>query len=115
MASCGHCGGNLFYRASEGALLEEYCLHCEKPKTTVISVNDGIPKHKTVELPWGEPDNGRVGTLCEHDGSTYVWSTYGWVFAGTKDEGFVWPDKKRNPNSRRAAILAQRERKRVGH
>ena len=102
----------MFYRGSEGSLVEEYCRHCEEPGPKVILMKDGIPKQKAVELPWGEPDNGRVGTLCEHDGCTYVWSTYGWVLAGTKDAGFIWPDKKRNPNSRRAAILAQRERKR---
>lgn len=111
---CYECGENMFYRQDEGSYPGEYCLHCNRRQPTVILVKDGIKKQEAVELPWGEPDDGRVGTLCEHEGSTYVWSTYGWVLAGTKDEGFVWPGKKRNPNNRRAAILAQRERKKNG-
>jgi hypothetical protein len=110
VAICEQCGGDLFYKAEEGSYLEEYCLHCNKRQPTVVLMKDGTTKQKPVKLPWGEPDDGRIGTLSSHNGSTYVWSTSGWVLAGKSDEGFVWPGKKPNPNSRRAAILAQRER-----
>lgn len=112
MAKCNTCGNNLFHTALPGALLKSYCPGCEKPAPKVILVKDGIKKQKPVELPWGEPDGGRIGTICACDGSFYVWSPSGWILAGTKDEGFIWTYKKRKPNSRREAILAQRKRKR---
>jgi len=114
MPKCNVCGNTLFYSALPGEFAKKFCRGCDGPGPKVILVNDGIPKQEPVELPWGEPDGGRIGTLCEHNGSAYVWGPTGWILAGTKDEGFIWPGKKRNPNSRRAAILAQKERKKNG-
>lgn len=111
MASCGHCGGNLFYKASEGSLLKAYCPRCEKPETKVILVKGRIPKQDPVDLPWDPPD-AKIGTLCEYNGTAYVWGPKGWILTGTKDEGYVVPQKKQKPNGRREAILAQRAKKR---
>lgn len=116
MSRCDTCGATKSVDAGPGmSPYNTYCRFCDK-KPVVVLIKDGINKpNKPVSFLNNAPDNPKVGQLYTENGIVYVWEPMGWLHCGTEAEQRefrrVIQSREEPQNSRRAAILAQRERR----